>query len=164
MNKLFKECLIALALIVAVPKAILFVAQTIQIDTDKIFSQKDYEDFIVSYCNNHPDDANRGDSADRAWRISRSHVKSCEQYNNAVTSNYFIQLIIGQAAFLTLIYLGCTLGSPVIASACIVSSGITYVMFLDGMGGIALWYGMMIELISACIALFFILRFLRRNS
>ena len=140
----------------------LFISKTIQ--TDEAIFEKQYEDFIVSYFNNHPDDTDRELNAEMAWRKSRLFVRGNEQFLTSIVINYFVQLVIGQAAFLALIYFGCTLASPVTASACIISSGIMWCVSMSGMGGIALWYGMIIELISACIALFFILRFLKRKS
>lgn len=161
MNKLFKECLVALVLIIAVPKVILFAVQAIQ--TDATTFEKQYDDFISSYNSSHPD-ANLELDAEIAWRNSELFPTNSQEYKKALVFNYFERLIIFQAAFIVLIYLGCTLASPIIAAACIMSAGITYYLSLSGMSGIWLWYGMIIEFICTCIGLFFLLRFLYRQS
>jgi hypothetical protein len=162
MNKLLKECLIACILIVIVPQAILFIVKTIQTDETKFENQ--YFDFIKSYMHSHAESINPELNAEIAWRKSELYTTSNHEYQNVIVINYFKQLIIQQIALLVLIYLGCVATSSIIAAACIISALLTYLLLPAGMGGLLLWYGIIIEFICACIALSFLLKFLYRQS
>jgi|GEM_PF-1504595 len=162
MNKLWQQYIIALAIFLLIPKTTLFFIQTIQ--QDETIFEKQYNDFVTNYHNAHTDDPNVEVNTILAWRKSELYAVNHTKFQRIYRTNYFIQLITSQAVFLTLIYLGCTIASPIIAASYIISSGTTYYMLSHWASGIELWYGMILELVCACIALFFLLRFLYRQS
>ncbi len=156
-NQFFKEAFMVLFLIVALPKITsqIFVAITPQCDDN--LGNEVMIDYIKGYAEIHKDEENPLRVANIAWR----------QFVNESTelrSLYFFQLTVCGVISLILFYLACTLSSPIIAAACVVSAIIMMFGLSVGAGGIVLHYGMIMDVMFILLGLFMVVRHLYQQS
>ncbi len=151
-----KNALIFFLVIVAVSKITSFVFQSVTFDLLQDDNSDIYVDFIKGYEAIHPESANPRMDGYLAWK------KFIDEHTQ-LYSSYFLNVSLCGIFSVLAFYLGCSLSSPVIATA-FMMSGIMVYINQPGMGGLALQYGSMISMMYFLLALIFLLHYFYRQS